>query len=171
MALFLNGIAVGDIQIHRKDFTCGRLATPTASQIGRYLYPLACASCRRLRFQFSSRCGLLTNYSISIAISISYWKDSGRKVVYVRSTPISMCDCEGKVRAIALRLRLRGNATPTASLKSGYVYDHQRHLRTTTSLQIGIVHQLLCYSVYSKCAVLHFVCYMRVIRSSHNATF
>ena len=61
--------------------------------------------CRMLRFQFSSRCGLLTNYSISIAISISHWKDSGRKVVYVRSTPISICDCDGKVRAIALRLR------------------------------------------------------------------
>ena len=54
-----------------------------------------------LRFQFSSRCGLLTNYSISIAILISHWKDSGRKVVYVRSTPISICDCDGKVRAIA----------------------------------------------------------------------
>ena len=36
--------AVRVIQIHRKDFTCGRLATPTASQIGRYLYPLARAS-------------------------------------------------------------------------------------------------------------------------------
>ena len=36
--------AVGDIQIHRKDFTCGRLATPTASQISRYLYTLARAS-------------------------------------------------------------------------------------------------------------------------------
>ena len=97
----------------------------------------------------------------------------------VRSTPISICDCEGKVRAIALRLRLRlsgygrhiGNAT--ASLKPAYVYyvyDHQRHLLTTTSLQIGIVHQLLCYSVYSNGAVLHFLCCMRVIRSSHNAT-
>ena len=63
----------------------------------------------------------------------------------------------------------RGNAT--ASLKSAYyVYDHQRHLLTTTSLQIGIVPQLLCYSVYSKGAVLHFLCCMRVIRSSHNAT-
>ena len=98
-----------------------------------------------------------------------------RKVVYVSSTTNSICDCEGKGRAIALRLRLwlrlRGNAT--ASLKSAYVYyvyDHQRHLLTTTSLQIGIVPQLLCYSVYSKCAVLHFVCCKRVIRSSHNAT-
>ena len=116
-----------------------------------------------LRFQFSSRCGLLTNYSISIAISISYWKDSGRKVVYVRSTPISICDCDGKVRAIALRLRLRLRGNATASPKSAYLYDHQRHLLTTTSLQIGIVPQLLCYSMYSKCAVLHFVCYMRVI--------
>ena len=65
-----------------------------------------------------------------------------------------------------------GNAT--ASLKSAYVYyvyDHQRHLLTTTSLQIGIFPQLLCYSVYSKGAVLHFVCCMCVIRSSHNATF
>ena len=37
-----------------------------------------------------------------------------------------------------------GNAT--ASLKSAYVYyvyDHQRHLLTTTSLQIGIFPQLL----------------------------
>ena len=61
-----------------------------------------------------------------------------------------------------------------ASLKSAYVYyayDHQRHLLTTTSLQIGIVPQLLCYSVYSKGAVLHFVCCMRVIRSNHNATY
>ena len=33
-----------DIQIHRINFTCSRLATPTASQIGRYLYPLARAS-------------------------------------------------------------------------------------------------------------------------------
>ena len=76
-----------------------------------------------------------------------------------------------KFEAIALRLwqRLRGNAT--ASLKSAYVYDHQRHLLTTTSLQIGIVPQLLCYSVYSKGAVLHFLCCMRVIRSSYNATF
>ena len=96
-------------------------------------------------------------------------------MVYVRSTPIAICDCEGKVRAIALRLRLRlrpahrtGNAT--ASLKSAYVYyvyDHQRHLLTTTSLQIGIFPQLLCYSVYSKGAVLHFVYCMRVICSSH----
>ena len=66
--------------------------------------------------------------------------------------------------------RLRGNAT--TSLKSAYyVYDHQRHLLTTTSLQIRIVPQLLCYSVYSKGAVLHSLCCMRVIRSSHNATF
>ena len=132
---------------------------------------------KRVVVQFSSRCGLLKNYSIAIAISISYWKDSGRKVVYVRSTPISICDCEGKVRAIALRLRLRlsgygrhiGNAT--ASMKSAYiyyVYDHQRHLLTTTSLQIGIVPQ---HSVYSKGAVLHCLCCMRVISSSHNATF
>ena len=129
---------------------------------------------RMLRFQFSSRCGLLTNYSIPIAISISHWKDSGWKVVYVGSTPISICDCDGKVRAIALRLRLRLHGNATASLKSAYVYyvyDHQRHLLTTTSLQIGIVPQLLCYSVYSKGAVLHFLCCMRVIRSSHNATF
>ena len=52
-----------------------------------------------------------------------------------------------------------GNAT--ASLKSAYVYyvyDHQRHLLTTTSLQIGIFPQLLCYSMYSKGAVLHFLC-------------
>ena len=69
-----------------------------------------------------------------------------------------------------VRLRLRGNAS--ASLKSAYyVYDHQRHLLTTTSLQIGIVPQLLCYSVYSKGAVLNFLCCMRVIRSSCNATF
>ena len=117
--------------------------------------------------------GLLTNYSISIAISISYWKDSGRKVVYVRSTPIAICDCEGKVRAIALRLRLRHIGSATASLKAAYVYyvyDHQRHLLTTTRLQIGIFLQLLCYSVYTEGAVLHFVCCMRVIRSSHNAT-
>ena len=52
-----------------------------------------------------------------------------------------------------------------------YDYDHQRHLLTTTSLQIGIVPQLLCYSVYSKGAVLHFLCCMRVVRSSRNATF
>ena len=32
-----------------------------------------------------------------------------------------------------------------------YVYDHQRHLLTTTSLQIGIVYQLLCYSMYCTC--------------------
>ena len=52
----------------------------------------------------------------------------------------------------------------TASLKLAYVYyvyNHQRHLLTTTSLQIGIFPQLLCYSVYSKGAVLHsFVCCM-----------
>ena len=40
-----------------------------------------------------------------------------------------------------------------------------------TYLQIGIVPQLLCYSVFSKGAVLHFLCCMRVVRSSRNATF
>ena len=34
-------VLLGDIQMHRINCTCCRLATPTASQIVRYLYPLA----------------------------------------------------------------------------------------------------------------------------------
>ena len=39
-------------------------------------------------------------------------------MVYVRSTPISICDCDGKVRAIALRGYGRHIGNATASLKS-----------------------------------------------------
>ena len=74
-----------------------------------------------------------------------------------------------------LRLRLRGYSyaarhigNATASLKSAYVYyvyDHQRHLLTTTSLQIGIVPQLLCQRRSIALSMLGLVIFVAVERT------